>query len=216
MKDNEEILAELTSLVGEELRVSFALHRNVKLLRHRAVQGHSSPRCWSNIQGISILGGAFTSLPPGNRLPLKQALSLQSVSYKWLAREYELPVNLAKQLLFRFADEHRRKVNITYLLAGWTKEPSRQHTFQLVDGSRLQVMTACPCMFSWDSKQMGRKLHQMLFRYCMFHALVHMCLISAQESRKQLDPITSLHVYSVQPSQPQVRTLAICGASQMT
>ena len=136
MKDNEEILAELKSLVGEELKASFALHQNVctrslqsQVLEQHARHQHSRRSFYKPVKTL------------GNRAPLKHARLLQSVSYKWLAREYELPVNLAKQLLFQFAEEHRGKVNVSYLLAGWTKEPSRQHTFQLVDGSRLQVKT---------------------------------------------------------------------------
>ncbi len=69
----------------------------------------------------------------------------QAVSYKWLARERLLPVNLAKQLLFAFAEAHRGKVAATYLLAGWTKDPQNgaaRHVVQLVPSACLAERSA--------------------------------------------------------------------------
>ncbi len=88
--------------------------------------------------------------------------SLQVISYKWLARKFGLPCNLAKQTLFAFLEQHRGKVKATYLLAGWTKTDPRQHTVQLVDSEHLSTR------------------------------------------RSALDPVTSMHVYSLQPTQPKV------------
>lgn len=69
----------------------------------------------------------------------------QAVSYKWLARERSLPVNLAKQLLFAFAEAHRGKVAATYLLAGWSGNPqsgAARHVVQLVPAARLAEQSA--------------------------------------------------------------------------
>ena len=87
---------------------------------------------------------------------------MQVISYKWLARKFGLPCNLAKQTLFAFLEQHRGKVKATYLLAGWTKTDPRQHTVQLVDSEHLSTR------------------------------------------RSALDPVTSMHVYSLQPTQPKV------------
>ena len=85
------------------------------------------------------------------------------VTYKWLARHFSLSAALAKQLLFAFAEAHRSKADITYLLSGWTHAGnSRQHVVHLVDAARLQERLA------------------------------------------DLDPVTGLHIYSVQPAQPKV------------
>ena len=89
-------------------------------------------------------------------------LDLQVISYKWLARKFGLPCNVAKQTLFAFLEQHRGKVKATYLLAGWTTTEPRQHTVQLVDSEHLSTR------------------------------------------RSSLDPVTSMHVYSLQPTQPKV------------
>eukprot|EP00884_Botryococcus_braunii_P011361 jgi/Botrbrau1/20225/Bobra.31_1s0022.1 len=88
---------------------------------------------------------------------------LKMVSYKWVARNYDIPANLAKQLLFKLVESQRGKLQATYLLAGWTEgaQGSRQHTVQVVDASVL-----------------------------------------ARE-KARFSPITGLHVYSLQPSQPK-------------
>ncbi|KAL3143752.1 hypothetical protein ABBQ32_003584 [Trebouxia sp. C0010 RCD-2024] len=94
---------------------------------------------------------------------LKVLLSedLKVISYKWLARKFGLPCNLAKQTLFSFLEQHRGQVKATYLLAGWTNTEPRQHTVQLVDSEHLST------------------------------------------KRSSLDPVTSMHVYSLQPAQPK-------------
>lgn len=90
---------------------------------------------------------------------------LQVISYKWLARHFDLSCNVAKQALFAFLEKHRGKVKATYLLAGWTTGEPPQHVVQLVDSEQLTT------------------------------------------SRSALDPVTSMHVYSLQPTQPKVRTV---------
>ena len=71
---------------------------------------------------------------------------LQAVSYKWLARERKLPANLAKQLLFAFAEAHRGKVAATYLLAGWvragTSGDEPRHVVKLVPAACLAQRSA--------------------------------------------------------------------------
>ena len=86
------------------------------------------------------------------------------VTYKWLARQYGISANLAKQVLFAFFEAHRDAVAAMYLLAGWTKgtDPP-QHVVSLVNSAQLP------------------------------------------KKRAALEPVTSLHVYSLQPSQPKVR-----------
>jgi len=69
----------------------------------------------------------------------------QAVSYKWLARERLLPANLAKQLLFAFAEAHRGKVAATYLLAGWAADVgggAARHVVQLVPAVQLAERSA--------------------------------------------------------------------------
>ncbi|KAK9801868.1 hypothetical protein WJX73_003889 [Symbiochloris irregularis] len=86
---------------------------------------------------------------------------LKAISFKWLARHFDIPASLAKQLLFSYTEKHRDRVCATYLVAGWTKEQCPRHVVQLV----------------------GQK-----------------CL---QKLRSTLKKETSLHVYSIQPSQPK-------------
>lgn len=110
-------------------------------------------------------------------------VSMQVVTYKWLARHFGVSASLAKQLLFAFFEAHRSSVAATYFLSGWTKldtggnssgqdgsggssgggDGGRRHVAQLVDAARL------------ESRQ------------------------------SELAEVTSLHVYSVQPAQPKVR-----------
>lgn len=72
------------------------------------------------------------------------------VSYKWLAREYALPANYAKQLLFRFAQERGGSVLALYAVAGAPKaaggddagavtaiQPS--HVVRLVPAAQLEA-----------------------------------------------------------------------------
>lgn len=71
------------------------------------------------------------------------------VSYKWLAREYCLPANYAKQLLFRFAKEHAASIQAIYAVGGMLKSPAqddngqqlqqRQHVVRLVPASQLEA-----------------------------------------------------------------------------
>lgn len=103
---------------------------------------------------------------------LTQSLHTQVISYKWLARKFGLPCNLAKQTLFSFLEQHRGKVKATYLLAGWTNTEPRQHTVQLVDSEHLST------------------------------------------KRSSLDPVTSMHVYSLQPAQPKVGLYDACSRMQ--
>ena len=84
------------------------------------------------------------------------------MTFKWVARHFGVPTNVAKQLLFSFQEAHSGKVKATYLLAGWTKQQPRQHVVQLTPAEQLSTASI------------------------------------------NLDPVTSMHVYSVQPSQPQV------------
>lgn len=43
----------------------------------------------------------------------------QVVTYKWLARHHQLPANVAKQILWAFAEAHAGKVAVTHLLSGY-------------------------------------------------------------------------------------------------
>lgn len=75
---------------------------------------------------------------------------LQVVTYKWLAREYMLSAAAAQKLLSTFADAHKGKVSVTYMLSGFrTSHPPddgedgdgraslRSHAVQLVSADRL-------------------------------------------------------------------------------
>ena len=70
---------------------------------------------------------------------LQCLIFVQAVTYKWLARQNNIPANLAKQYLFAYAEGNRGKINTTYLLAGWTNEPE-QHVISLVAEGKLKVV----------------------------------------------------------------------------
>lgn len=62
---------------------------------------------------------------------------LKVVSYKWLARQYSLPANYAKQLLFKFVEQQAGKAKAVYLVSGYLKEDESKHVIRLVDASDL-------------------------------------------------------------------------------
>lgn len=62
---------------------------------------------------------------------------LKVVSYKWLARQYSVPANYAKQLLFKFAEQQGSKVKAVYLVSGHLKEDESKHVVRLVDAADL-------------------------------------------------------------------------------
>ena len=65
----------------------------------------------------------------------------KAVTYKWFAREYSLPANYAKQLLFRFVKEQGSKIRAVYMVSGISKadDASGQHIMRLVPGSDLEA-----------------------------------------------------------------------------
>jgi hypothetical protein len=64
----------------------------------------------------------------------------KAVTYKWFAREYSLPANYAKQLLFRFVEEQGSKIRAVYAVSGFTKEADGQkhHIVRLVPSAQLK------------------------------------------------------------------------------
>jgi hypothetical protein len=64
----------------------------------------------------------------------------KAVTYKWFAREYSLPANYAKQLLFRFVEEQGSKIRAVYAVSGCSKADNdqQQHIVRLVDSSQLE------------------------------------------------------------------------------
>jgi hypothetical protein len=53
-----------------------------------------------------------------------------------------VPANYAKQLLFSFVESRRGSVNVTYMLAGWTKAEASQHQISIVGEGQLKVQTS--------------------------------------------------------------------------
>jgi hypothetical protein len=62
---------------------------------------------------------------------------LKIVSYKWLARQYSIPSNFAKQILFKFVEAEGTNVKPVYLVSGFLKEDNTQHVVRLVDAADL-------------------------------------------------------------------------------
>lgn len=62
---------------------------------------------------------------------------LKIVSYKWLARQYSVPSNFAKQILFKFVETEGANVKAVYLVSGFLKEDNTQHVVRLVDAADL-------------------------------------------------------------------------------
>eukprot|EP00850_Spirogloea_muscicola_P001036 SM000004S14906 [mRNA] locus=s4:178844:181182:- [translate_table: standard] len=67
---------------------------------------------------------------------------LRVVSYKWLSRAFSLPSDIAKQVLYKFAESHKGRVEATYLVAGWTKEAPKSHALQLTSSGKLEECKA--------------------------------------------------------------------------
>ncbi|KAF5842075.1 hypothetical protein DUNSADRAFT_9334 [Dunaliella salina] len=78
---------------------------------------------------------------------------LQVVSYKWLARQYQINANLAKRMLASIADSLKDKVATTYLVSGWTKD-TKQHVVKVVQGHSYQDV--CQQLESITSKHVYR------------------------------------------------------------
>eukprot|EP00850_Spirogloea_muscicola_P001960 SM000007S20920 [mRNA] locus=s7:946100:948422:+ [translate_table: standard] len=67
---------------------------------------------------------------------------LRVVSYKWLSRAFSLPSDIAKQVLYKFAESHKGRVEATYLVAGWTKEEPTSQALQLTSSGKLEECKA--------------------------------------------------------------------------
>jgi hypothetical protein len=65
----------------------------------------------------------------------------KAVTYKWFAREYSLPANYAKQLLFRFVEEQGSKIRAVYAVSGRCKtdDDQQQHVVRLVPSAQLEA-----------------------------------------------------------------------------
>lgn len=65
----------------------------------------------------------------------------KAVTYKWFAREYSLPANYAKQLLFRFAEEQGSRIRAVYAVSGFSKADAglQQHVVRLVPAMELEA-----------------------------------------------------------------------------
>lgn len=65
----------------------------------------------------------------------------KAVTYKWFAREYALPANYAKQLLFRFVEEQGSKIRAVYAVSGRCKADAdqQQHVVRLVPATQLEA-----------------------------------------------------------------------------
>lgn len=70
---------------------------------------------------------------------------LKIVSYKWLARQYTISANYAKQTLFKFVEQQGSKVKAVYLVSGYLKEDESKHVVRLVDAANL---AACRDQFT--------------------------------------------------------------------
>ncbi|QDZ21341.1 subunit Cdc27 of DNA polymerase [Chloropicon primus] len=67
----------------------------------------------------------------------------QIVSFKWIAREFDVSAKDARKLLEDFAQgENKDKIKRVHLLSGWTKPPKRSHVVQLVPEEKLSEMEA--------------------------------------------------------------------------
>ena len=174
------VLDALNTLVGEELKARVRLEgarmggvaRGVGLthLLRAAV------RCRATFRVVDARAATTTTVPSS---------PCQSVSYKWLAREYDIPVTLAKQLLCEFVERCGGRAAATYLVAGWAAPPTggpRTHVVRVVPGDALaaaraaldpltavHVFSVAPCqpkdaldVFNQDADQAG----------CLFAALL--------------------------------------------
>lgn len=73
--------------------------------------------------------------------PCFNHLQSQAVTCKWLARHHQMPINLAKQLLFAFVEQQGERVTPTYLLSGIAKDTGAM-VVQLVPATDLQQRRA--------------------------------------------------------------------------
>lgn len=69
--------------------------------------------------------------------PRSNALPLQVVSYKWLARQFKVPYDTAKQVLYDYVTRHNKTVKPTFFLSGWTDKTPSSHRIRIVSSSAL-------------------------------------------------------------------------------
>jgi len=63
--------------------------------------------------------------------------SKKIVSYKWLSRDLAVPYDVAKKMLYAFAQEKGNRVNAIYLIAG-TNTKTNMHEFRLVHQQNIE------------------------------------------------------------------------------
>ncbi|KAL6060901.1 DNA polymerase delta subunit 3 [Balamuthia mandrillaris] len=63
----------------------------------------------------------------------------KQVTYKWLSNTLQVPSNVAKQMLFAFAEKKGAQVQTVYLLSG-KKKADQRHTITLVPQAQLEEM----------------------------------------------------------------------------
>jgi hypothetical protein len=92
----------------------------------------------------------------------------KAVTYKWFAREYSLPANYAKQLLFRFVEEQGSKIWAVYAVSGFTKETDGQkhHIVRLVPSAQLE-----DCCGQLQEGTISIHIH----RYCVSQLHIRSC-----------------------------------------
>lgn len=70
------------------------------------------------------------------------ASDLQAITFKWVARHFNIPYDTSKKVLFEFLSKQGQKVRACFLLSGWTKDASPRHVVRIVDGNSLDEAKA--------------------------------------------------------------------------
>ncbi|GJW47877.1 DNA-directed DNA polymerase [Tanacetum coccineum] len=88
-----------------------------------------------------IVGGSQASKVEGSQASSvggsKASSVKDSVSYKWLSRNFLVPSNTAKRLLQEFVEKNGSQLKVIYSLSGWLKNNPEAYHVKLVLGSKL-------------------------------------------------------------------------------
>lgn len=107
----------------------------------------------------------------------------KAVTYKWLAREYSLPANYAKQLLFRFVEEQGSKIRAVYAVSGCCQGDEggqQQRVVRLVPSAQLQA-----CCGQLQEGTMSVHIHRWVATTAQLHQQQQVACVPPRHARHQ-------------------------------
>ncbi|OCK83591.1 hypothetical protein K432DRAFT_379368 [Lepidopterella palustris CBS 459.81] len=135
------------------------------------------------------------------------------ITYRLLSRELKVHVNLAKQMLFDFHDKQNAKkpgtVHATYLITGTKRPGPSQHSngIHSQDGED-SIMQSSPYMSSMPEQE---EVTDVAEEVVPVTSIILCRQEELEETKAQLEEMTSIHVYSLEPGPLQnMNLISLC------